>query len=259
MTPTPGVLDAFRLDGRVALVTGASFGLGRAMAEGLAEAGADIAGLSRNAQNLADVGAAVEARGRRFLPLACDVADRARLRAAVDEAHGWQGRLDILLNNAGIIQRAPAESHPESAWDEVLRVNLDAVWIASQAAAVHMLAAGSGKIISTASVLSFSGGILVPGYAASKGAVAQLTKALANEWAPRRINVNAIAPGYFVTRNTEALRQDEGRSAAILERVPAARWGDPEDLKGAAVYLASDAAAYVHGHLLVVDGGWCAR
>jgi 2-deoxy-D-gluconate 3-dehydrogenase len=253
------ILDRFRLDDRVALVTGASFGLGRAMAVGLAEAGAHVVGISRDEANLRDVAGEIDGLGRRFLPLACDVGDRDALRAAVDEAHAWQGRLDILLNNAGIIERAPAEEHPEAAWDRVLRVNLDAVWFASQAAGRHMLAAGAGRIISTASVLSFSGGILVPGYTAAKGAIAQLTKGLANEWAARGVNVNAIAPGYFATRNTDALRRDAERSQSILERVPAGRWGEPDELKGAAVYLASDAAAYVHGHLLVVDGGWCAR
>mgnify|MGYP001260800779 CR=1 FL=1 len=253
------ILERFRLDGRVALVTGASFGLGRGMAEGLAEAGADVVGISRDRTNLTAVENAVTATGRRFLRLACDVGDRSQIRRAVVEAHGWQNRLDILVNNAGIIERAPAVEHSDEAWDSVLRVNLDAVWFGSREAGRLMIEGGGGKIISTASVLSFSGGILVPGYAASKGAIAQLTKALANEWAPHGINVNAIAPGYFVTRNTEALRGDEERSRTILERVPAKRWGDPSDLKGAAVYLASGAADYVHGHVLVVDGGWCAR
>ncbi|MFP6589116.1 MAG: SDR family NAD(P)-dependent oxidoreductase [Candidatus Latescibacterota bacterium] len=253
------ILDRFRLDGSIALVTGASFGLGRTMALGLAEAGADVVGISRTIENLAESGADIEALGRHFLPISCDVGDRAALRTAIDAAHGWQSRLDVLVNNAGIIERAPAEVHPDDAWDRVMRINLDAVWIASQAAGVHMLAAGHGKIISTASVLSFSGGVLVPGYTAAKGAVAQLTKGLANEWAARGINVNAIAPGYFVTRNTQALRDDADRSRTILERVPAGRWGDPDDLKGAVVYLASANADYVHGHLLVVDGGWCAR
>ena len=256
---TSATLDRFHLDGQTALVTGASFGLGRGMAEGLAEAGADVVGLSRESANLEDVERTVVATGRRFLAVECDVADRGALRAAVAAAHAWQGRLDVLVNNAGIIERAPAETHPEEAWDRVLRVNLDAVWIASQAAGALMLSRGRGKIITTASVLSFSGGILVPGYAASKGAVAQLTKALANEWGGRGVNVNAIAPGYFVTRNTRALRDDPERSQAILARVPAGRWGDADDLKGAVVFLASAASDYVHGHLLVVDGGWCAR
>ena len=253
------VLDAFRLDGSVAMVTGASFGLGKAMAEGLAEAGADIVGISRERGNLAEIEQAVTACRRRFLALECDVGDRGQLREAVSASHGWQNRLDILINNAGIIHRDAAAEHPEEAWDQVLRINLDAVWFGSQEAGKVMLQQGRGKIISTASVLSFSGGILVPGYAASKGAIAQLTKALANEWAPHGVNVNAIAPGYMATRNTDVLRADSSRSQAILERIPAARWGDPDDLKGAAVLLSSSAGDYIHGHLLVVDGGWCAR
>ncbi|MFH1568275.1 MAG: SDR family oxidoreductase [Gemmatimonadota bacterium] len=253
------VMDTFSLDGRVAVVTGASFGLGASMALGLAEAGADVAGISREVAHLEAIRQAVEAAGRAFLGVACDVADRAALRAAIHRAHAWQGRLDVLVNNAGIIERAPAAEYPEWAWDQVLRVNLDAVWFGSQEAGRLMLAQGGGKIISTASVLSFSGGILVPGYAAAKGAIAQLTKALANEWAARGINVNAIAPGYFATRSTSALREDAERARAILQRIPAGRWGVPEDLKGAVVFLASRASDYIHGHLLVVDGGWCAR
>jgi 2-deoxy-D-gluconate 3-dehydrogenase len=252
-------VQRFNLEGQVALVTGASFGLGKAMAVGLAEAGADVAGISRESANLIEVADEVESCGRQFLALECDVGDRQQLRAAVDESHAWQNRLDILVNNAGIIHRAPITEHPEQEWDNVLSVNLNAVWFGSQQAGRHMLAQGRGKIITTASVLTFSGGILVPGYAASKGAVGQLTKAMANEWAAHNINVNAIAPGYMVTRNTSALRADEERSQAILERIPAARWGEPEDLKGATIFLASRAADYVNGHILVVDGGWCAR
>ena len=252
-------VQRFRIDGQVALVTGASFGLGKAMAVGLAEAGADVAGISREAGNLAEVGREVEACGRQFLALECDVGERTQLRAAVDAAQAWQDKLDILVNNAGIIHRAPIAQHPEEDWDRVLDVNLDAVWFGSQQAGRYMLSQGRGKIITTASVLSFSGGILVPGYAASKGAVGQLTKAMANEWAAHNINANAIAPGYMVTRNTSALRADDERSRAILERIPAARWGEPEDLKGATIFLASNASDYVNGHIHVVDGGWCAR
>lgn len=253
------VLETFRLDNKVAVVTGASFGLGKAMATGLAEAGADIVGISREKNNLEDVKQEIETLGRRFLSIQCDVSDRQQIRDAISKANDWQHKLNVLVNNAGIIHRDPAAEHPEQAWDNVLRVNLDAVWFGSQEAGKIMLKQGSGKIITTASVLSFSGGILVPGYAAAKGAIGQLTKALANEWAGRKINVNAIAPGYMVTRNTSALRADSDRSQAILERIPAGRWGDPDDLKGATILLSSGAGDYIHGHLLVVDGGWCAR
>ena len=253
------VLDRFRLDNKVAVVTGASFGLGKAMAIGLAEAGADIVGISRQQTNLEKVKQEIESLGRQFLPIQCDVSDRQQIRDAISEANDWQHKLDVLVNNAGIIHRDPAAEHPEQAWDHVLGVNLDAVWFGSQEAGKIMLKQGRGKILTTASVLSFSGGILVPGYAAAKGAIAQLTKALANEWAGHKINVNAIAPGYMVTRNTSALRADNDRSQSILERIPAGRWGDPDDLKGAAVLLSSSAGDYIHGHLLVVDGGWCAR
>ena len=248
------------LDGKAALITGGGTGIGRATALLFAGEGADVAvNYSRSRTEAEATAADIRALGRRSLAVCADVSNDGAVRHMVDGVVSELGRLDILINNAGIIERAPAVEHPDEAWDAVLRVNLDAVWFGSREAGRLMIDGGGGKIITTASILSFSGGILVPGYAASKGAIAQLTKALANEWAFHGVNVNAIAPGYFVTRNTDALRADQDRSRAILERVPAGRWGDPSDLKGAAVYLASSAADYVHGHVLVVDGGWCAR
>ena len=254
-----GVLDLFRLEGKVALVTGAGRGLGQAMAVGLAEAGADIAGLYR--ANYADTQAQVEALGRRFLPLQCDLleASVAQLNGVVDQVTGGMGRLDILVNNAGIIRRAPALEFDEQDWDDVIQVNLKALFFLSQAAARVMVAQGGGKIIHIASMLSFQGGILIPPYTAAKSGVAGLTRALANEWASWGINVNAIAPGYMATDNTAPLRADPARNPAIVARIPAGEWGDPADLKGAVVFLASDASSYMHGAIVPVDGGWLAR
>ena len=254
-----GVLDLFRLEGKVALVTGAGRGLGQAMAVGLAEAGADIAGLYR--ANYEDTQAQVETLGRRFLPLQCDLleASVAQLNGVVDQVTGGMGRLDILVNNAGIIRRAPALEFDEQDWDDVIQVNLKALFFLSQAAARVMVAQGGGKIIHIASMLSFQGGILIPPYTAAKSGVAGLTRALANEWASRGINVNAIAPGYMATDNTAPLRADPVRNPAIVARIPAGEWGDPADLKGAVVFLASDASSYMHGAIVPVDGGWLAR
>ena len=254
------VLDLFRLDGKVALVTGASRGLGQGMAVGLAEAGADIAGLDRT-PDCNETCAQVEALGRRYFNLSIDLlnATPEDLTRAVEQVVEGLGRLDILVNNAGIIRRAPALEYTVADWDEVININLRALFFLSQAAGRVMAAQGSGKIINVASMLSFQGGILVPSYTASKSAVAGLTRALANEWAPLGVNVNAIAPGYMATDNTAPLRADPVRSEAILARIPAGDWGTPEDLKGAVVYLASDAARYVHGAILPVDGGWLAR
>ena len=253
------ILDAFRLDGRAALVTGANRGLGQAAAIALAEAGADVALLGRTdpAATLARVAAA----GRRAVFVECDLAQAgpAGLTAAVSSAAEALGRLDILVNNAGIIRRADAVDTTAADWSGVLTVDLDAVFHLSRAAGRRMLAAGSGRIVNIASMLSFQGGIRVPAYAAAKHAVVGLTKALANEWAAQGVNVNAIAPGYIATDNTAALRADPTRSAAILDRIPAARWGTPDDLAGAVVFLASDAARYIHGTVLPVDGGWLAR
>ncbi len=253
------ILDSFRLDGHVALVTGANRGLGQAAAIGLAEAGADIAGLSR--QPLDETAAAVRALGRRFLPIQCDLleASVADLRAVVDGVVAEMGRLDILVNNAGIIRRAPAVDYAEADWDAILQIDLKALFYLSQAAGRQMMVQGRGKIINIASALSFQGGILVPAYTAAKHGVAGLTQALANEWAKHQINVNAIAPGYMETDNTAALRADAARSKAILERIPAGRWGKPADLQGMIVCLASAASDYMHGCVVAVDGGWLSR
>jgi 2-deoxy-D-gluconate 3-dehydrogenase len=253
-------LDAFRLDGKVALVTGGNRGLGQAIAVGLAEAGADVASLCRSGDSSATC-AQVEAAGRRCMPMACDLAEASveTLHDVVESVVAELGRLDILVNNAGTIRRAPTVEYTEADWDMVMQVNLKALFFLSQAAARVMLAQGGGKIIHIASMLSFQGGILVPPYTASKSGVAGLTRLMANEWASKGINVNAIAPGYMATDNTAPLRADPVRSKSILERIPAGRWGDPEDLIGVAVWLASDAARYVHGALVPVDGGWLSR
>ncbi|MEM8959329.1 MAG: SDR family oxidoreductase [Pseudomonadota bacterium] len=250
----------FDLAGKTALVTGAKRGIGRAMAEGLAEAGADILGVSATLESSGSaVGQVVEAKGRSFRGYACDFSDRAALNAFTSglEAEGIVP--DILINNAGTIRRKPAAEHDDSLWDEVIETNLTAQFVLSREIGRKMVARGSGKIIFTASLLTFQGGITVPGYAASKGGVGQLTKALANEWASRGVNVNAIAPGYIATDNTQALQDDPDRSKAILERIPAGRWGRPEDFVGPAVFLASSASDYVHGEILTVDGGWMGR
>ena len=249
----------FGLRGQVALVTGSSRGLGYAMARALAQAGADVIVNGRDAATLAPVAAEIAALGVRSHALAADLGHRAEVQRLIDAAIAWQGRLDILVNNAGIIRRTPAAEHSDADWDAVLRVNLDGVFTACRAAGQHMLARGSGKIVNVASLLAFFGGITVPGYAASKGAVGQLTKALSNEWAGRGVNVNAIAPGYMRTDNTAALQADAARSQEILSRIPASRWGEPADLEGAVVFLASAASDYLSGHILAVDGGWCGR
>ncbi len=254
------ILDQFKLDGKVALVTGAGQGLGQAMAVGLAEAGADVAGLDRT-PDCAATCARVEALGRRFLTLSVDLrqASQADLQAVVAQVTAGLGRLDILVNNAGIIRRAPALDFSEQDWDDVLAINLRAAFFLSQAAGRVMKAQGGGKIINVASMLSFQGGVIVPSYTASKSAVAGITRALANEWAGLGINVNAIAPGYMATDNTAPLRADAIRSQSILERIPAGRWGTPEDLQGAVVFLASAASDYMNGAIVPVDGGWLAR
>jgi 2-deoxy-D-gluconate 3-dehydrogenase len=251
------MFDLFNLAGRTALVTGANTGLGQGIAVALAQAGADIVAVGRS--DAADTGARVTALGRRFLDVRADLSTTAPVRDVVDAALKLNGRLDIVVNNAGIIRRADSLDVEEADWDAVIDTNLKSVFFLSQAAARHMAAHGGGKIVNIASLLSFQGGIRVPAYAASKSAVAGLTRALANEWAAQGINVNAIAPGYFDTNNTAALRADPVREPAILARIPAGRWGQPQDLAGAAVFLASRASDYVHGIVLPVDGGWLAR
>jgi 2-deoxy-D-gluconate 3-dehydrogenase len=253
-------LDLFRLDGKVALVTGASRGLGAAMAMALAGAGAEVALHSSGKPPVQTADAIAKAGGSRTHPLTADLADRSSAERLVAGTLAAFGRLDILINNAGIIRRQPAVEHPDEYWDTVIEVNLSSVFRLSRAAGRHMLERNEGgRIINVASLLAFQGGVNVPGYAAAKGGVMQLTKALANEWAPHRINVNAIAPGYMETDNTSALRADETRRRQITERIPAGRWGAPDDLSGAAIFLSSAASDYVHGHVLVVDGGWMGR
>jgi 2-deoxy-D-gluconate 3-dehydrogenase len=249
-------LDRFKLDGKVALVTGANRGLGEAMAVALAEAGADVAGLNR--AEAGSIASQLEALGRCYhhLPLDLATASVSDLQNVIARVIEKFGRLDILVNNAGMIRRTPALDFTESDWDDVLQVNLKAAFFLSQSAAKHMAANGGGKIINIASMLSYQGGINVPAYTASKHGIMGITRALANEWAKHHINVNAIAPGYMHTDNTAALRADEKRSQAILSRIPAGHWGTPDDLKGAVVFLASDAARYVHGAILPVDGAW---
>ncbi|SHM53385.1 SDR family NAD(P)-dependent oxidoreductase [Flavobacterium saccharophilum] len=254
------VLDTFSLKGKVALVTGCKRGIGKAMAIGLAEAGANIIGVSAS---LETEGSAVEkevtALGRKFKGYTCDFGDRIALYAFIEAVKKDFPTIDILVNNAGTILRAPAAEHPDEMWDNVIEVNQNAQFILTREIGKDMIARGSGKVVFTASLLTFQGGITVPGYAASKGAIGQLTMAFANEWAGKGVNVNAIAPGYINTDNTEALRNDPVRSASILGRIPAGRWGKPEDFAGPTVFLCSEAASYMHGTTMLVDGGWMGR
>lgn len=252
--------ELFSLSGKTALVTGCKRGIGFGMAVALAEAGADIIGVSTSLEpSGSGIERAVTALGRRFKGHACDFADRAALNAFIARVRADAPVIDILVNNAGTILRQPAAEHTDEYWDKVIETNLSAQFILSREIGRDMLARGRGKIIFTASLLTFQGGINVPGYAASKGGVGQLTKALANEWAGRGVNVNALAPGYISTDNTEALRNDPARAASILARIPAGRWGVPDDFKGPVVFLASRASDYVHGEILTVDGGWMGR
>ncbi len=254
------VLDQFKLNGKTALVTGCKRGIGKAIAIGLAEAGADIVGVSATLEtNDSEVEREVRALGRSFAGYAADFSNRSALYGFIKHVKDDFPQIDILFNNAGTILRKPAAEHSDEYWDKVVETNLSAQFVLTREIGKEMIARGYGKIVFTASLLTFQGGVTVPGYAASKGGVGQLTMAFANEWAGKGVNVNAIAPGYISTDNTEALRNDPVRCQQILARIPAGRWGNPEDFKGAAVFLASDAASYVHGTILIVDGGWMGR
>lgn len=251
------ILDAFRLDNKVALVTGCNRGLGAALALAMAEAGADVAGVYNSTAK--GVGEKVESLGRRFLGIQADIGRPGVAEGIVEQTVAALGTVDILINNAGIIRRNDALDFTESDWDDVMDVNLRGLFFLTQAAARRMVVQGKGKVIHVASMLSYQGGIRVSSYTASKSAVMGLTRLMANEWAARGVNVNAIAPGYMATDNTAALRADADRNRQILERIPAGRWGQPEDLKGCAVFLASAASDYLHGFTIAVDGGWLAR
>lgn len=249
----------FDLTGKTALVTGCSRGIGEAMAIGLAEAGANIIGVSGTLKPNSNTEQKIKKIEREFTPYTIDLGNRKELYASIEKIKSFHPVIDILINNAGIIKRDPAAVHTDEEWDDVLNVNLDAAFILSREFGKEMIKRKSGKIVFTCSLLSFQGGINVPGYAASKGAVASLVKALANEWASKGVNVNGIAPGYIATKNTEALREDEERSKSILDRIPAGRWGEPDDFKGPVVFLSSAASDYIDGEILTVDGGWMGR
>jgi 2-deoxy-D-gluconate 3-dehydrogenase len=252
--------NLFDLSGKIALVTGCNKGIGKGMALALAAAGADIIGVSANMPlSGGDTEIEVQKLGRKYKAYQCDFGNREALESFIKLVHQENPRIDILVNNAGTIMRKPAAEHPNEYWDQVLAINLDAPFILTREIGARMLKQGSGKIIFTASLLTFQGGITVPGYAASKGAIGSLVKAFANEWASQGVNVNAVAPGYIATDNTTALRSDEERSKSILSRIPAGRWGTPEDFGGVTVFLASKAADYIHGTIITVDGGWMGR
>ncbi len=254
------IIDNFRLDGKTALVTGARRGIGRAMANALAEAGADIIAVSANLEaSGSDIENDITSLGRAFSGYRCDFSRRDDLYRFVKQVTAEHPVIDILVNNAGTVLREPAERHPDEYWDKIIETNLNSQFVLSRELGKGMLERGSGKIVFTASLLTFQGGITVPGYAASKGGIGQLTKALANEWAGRGVQVNAIAPGYIRTDVTEALQNDPERYSAILERIPAGRWGTIDDFKGPIVFLASAASDFVNGEILVVDGGWMGR
>lgn len=249
----------FKLEGKLALVTGSSRGIGQAIAIAMAEAGADIIGVSTRPEPGGDTETAVVNAGKKYYGYQCDLADRDSLYSFITKVKSEHPRIDILVNNAGHILRTPAAEHSDEYWDTIININLNSQFILTREIGKRMVSQQSGKIIFTASLLSFQGGINVPGYAASKGAIASLIKAFANEWAKDAVNVNGIAPGYIATDNTAQLRSDEERNKAILSRIPANRWGKPEDMAGAYVFLASSAADYVNGTILTVDGGWMGR
>ncbi|MBT4138842.1 MAG: SDR family oxidoreductase [Candidatus Latescibacteria bacterium] len=254
------MLDQFKLDGKTALVTGCRRGIGLGFAQALAEAGADIVGVSASLEaSGSQVEKDVIALGRSFKGYQCDFSDRQALHAFVNQVKADVGQVDILVNNAGTILREPAASHPDEYWDKVIEVNLNAQFVLAREFGKEMVERGTGKIVFTASLLSFQGGLTVPGYAAAKGGIATLTMALSNEWASKGVNVNAIAPGYIATDNTEALRNDPVRSEQILTRIPQGRWGTSDDMKGVCVFLCSDAASYMNGSIVTVDGGWMGR
>jgi 2-dehydro-3-deoxy-D-gluconate 5-dehydrogenase len=253
------ILDQFRLDGKTALVTGCNRGIGKAMAIGLAEAGADIIGVSATLTADSDVAMEVKKTGRKFTAYSCDFGDRPALYDFIAKVKKDFAEIDILVNNAGIILREPIAEHSDEYWDKVIAVNQHAPFILTREIGKRMVERKQGKIVFTASLLTFQGGIMVPSYAASKGAVGSLVKAFANEWAASGVNVNAIAPGYISTDNTEALRNDAKRSESILARIPAGRWGEPGDFMGPVVFLSSEASKYVHGTVMLVDGGWMGR
>jgi 2-deoxy-D-gluconate 3-dehydrogenase len=253
-------MSNFRLDNKLALVTGCSRGIGMAIAIELANAGADIIGVSNSMPKQgSEVGKAVEAAGRKFYPYAVDFSNRTALHAFIEKVKLDHPRIDILINNAGSIMRAPAAEHSDEYWDTIMEINLNAQFVLTRELGKRMVADKSGKIVFTCSLLSFQGGINVPGYAASKGAITSLLKAFANEWAAHGVNVNGVAPGYIETDNTEALRADPERSKSILARIPAGRWGKSADLAGAYVFLCSSAADYINGSIITVDGGWMGR
>ena len=255
-----GILDKFSLEGKTALVTGCKRGIGKRMAIALAEAGADIIGVSANLElEESDVEKEVRATGKKFSAYQCDFSDRKALYQFINIVKKNHPQIDILVNNAGTILRAPVAEHPDEMWDKVIEVNQSAQFILTREIGKGMIARSEGKIIFIASLLTFQGGINVPGYAASKGAIGQMTMAFSNEWAVKGVNINAIAPGYIATDNTEALRNDKDRSQSILSRIPAGRWGTPEDFAGPIVFLASHASDYMNGSIVLVDGGWMGR
>jgi len=253
------ILDKFKLDGKRALVTGCTRGIGLGMTQALCQAGADILGVSRTLKKGSEIEKLVKSSGRDFKGYACDFSDRNALYEFIEKVKADFKQIDILVNNAGTIKRKPAAEYPDEYWDEVIEVNLNAQFVLAREFGKDMVKRGKGKIIFTASLLTFFGGITVPAYAASKGGIGQLTKALSNEWSKHGVNVNAIAPGYIETDNTKALREDPVRNRGILNRIPAGRWGTPEDLKGTVLFLASEASDYLCGTILTVDGGWTGR